>query len=67
MEPQWIDNLKKAKERIQIARAVLDETTFYCEMDKGVEEQLLRLSEHCTKMVTNLNMIILEEREKTNV
>ena len=67
MEAHWIDNLKKAKERIQIARAVLDETTFYCELNESTEEQLLRLSEHCTKMVTNLNMIILEEREKTNV
>jgi hypothetical protein len=67
MESHWIDNLKKAKDRIQIARAVLDETTFYCEMDEGVEEQLLRLSEHCTKMVTNLNMIILLEKEKLDV
>jgi len=33
----------------------------------GTEEQLLRLSEHCTKMSKTINVILQHEKEQVNV
>lgn len=67
MEAHWIENLKNARDKIQVAQTYLDETISFCELTDGTEEQLLRLSEHCTKMIKNLNVIMKMEKEKVNV
>lgn len=67
MEAHWIENLKNARDKIQVAQNYLDETISFCELTDGTEEQLLRLSEHCNKMMRTLNVIMKMEKEKANV
>lgn len=67
MEKHWLDNLSKTREKLMMAQSYLDETAFYCEMSESTKEQLLRLSEHCSKMITHLNALTKLEKEKVNV
>jgi len=67
MEAHWLDNLKNARDKIQVSQNYLDETISFCDLTDGTEEQLLRLSEHCNKMIRTLNVIMKMEKEKVNV
>jgi hypothetical protein len=67
MEAHWIENLKNARDKIQVAQNYLDETISFCDLVDSTEEQLLRLSEHCSKMMTNLNILMKLEKERVNV
>ena len=67
MQAHWIENLKNARDKIQVAQDYLDETISFCDLVDSTEEQLLRLSEHCSKMMTNLNILMKLEKERVNV
>jgi hypothetical protein len=67
MQAHWIENLKNARDKIQVAQNYLDETISFCDLVDSTEEQLLRLSEHCSKMMTNLNILMKLEKERVNV
>jgi len=67
MEAHWLENLKNARDKIQVSQNYLDETISFCELTDGTEEQLLRLSEHCNKMIRTLNVIMKIEKEKASV
>ena len=67
MKPEWIENLKNARDKIKVAQNYLDETISFCDLTDGTEEQLLRLSEHCNKMIRTLNVIMKMEKEKASV
>jgi hypothetical protein len=67
MEAHWLENIKNARDKIQVAQNYLDETISFCDLSDGTEEQLLRLSEHCSKMMKTLNVIMKLEKEKVNV
>ena len=67
MEAHWLENIKNARDKIQVAQNYLDETISFCDLSEGTEEQLLRLSEHCSKMMKTLNVIMKLEKEKVNV
>jgi hypothetical protein len=67
MKPEWIEHLKSARDKIQISQNYLDEVVSFCDLTDGTEEQLLRLSEHCSKMMKTLNVIIKMEKETASV
>ena len=67
MQAHWLENIKNARDKIQVAQNYLDETISFCDLTDGTEEQLLRLSEHCSKMMKTLNVIMKLEKEKVNV
>jgi hypothetical protein len=67
MKPQWLAHLETARDKILVAQSCLDETISFSELTDSTEEQLLRLSEHCSKMITHLNMLMKLEKEKVNV
>jgi len=67
MKPQWLAHLETARDKILVAQSCLDEVARYSNDPAGVEEQLLRLSEHCSKMITHLNMLMKLQKEKVNV
>jgi hypothetical protein len=67
MEAHWLENLKNARDKIQVSQNYLDETISFCDLTDGTEEQLLRLSEHCSKMMKTLNVIIKMEKETASV
>ena len=67
MEPHWHDYLKTAKDKILSAQTYIDEIARYSTITDGTEEQLLRLSEHCNKMIRTLNVIMKMEKEKASV
>ena len=67
MKPQWLEHLETARDKILVAKSCLDEVARYSNDPAGIEEQLLRLSEHCSKMITHLNALTKLEKEKVNV
>ncbi len=67
MEPHWHEHLKTAKDKILSAQTFIDEVSRYSTITDGTQEQLLRLSEHCSKMSKNINVILTYEKEITNV
>lgn len=67
MKPQWLAHLETARDKILVAQSCLDETIYYSELTNSTQEQLLRLSEHCSKMITHLNALTKLEKEKVNV
>ena len=67
MKPQWLAHLETARDKILVAQSCLDETIYYSELTSSTQEQLLRLSEHCSKMITHLNALTKLEKENANV
>jgi hypothetical protein len=67
MEPHWHDYLKTAKDKILSAQTYIDEISRYSTITDATEEQLLRLSEHCSKMSKTINVILTYEKETENV
>ena len=67
MKPQWLEHLETARDKILVAQSCLDEVARYSNDPAGIEEQLLRLSEHCSKMTMHLNALMKIERERIDV
>ena len=67
MKPQWLAHLETARDKILVAQSCLDETAYFAELTDSTKEQLLRLSEHCSKMTMHLNALTKLEKENANV
>ncbi len=62
MQAQWIDLLKQIQGKLKTSGYQLQEVATYSETNYN--EEIMRLSEHCDKMVRNIDLLL---KEKTNV
>ena len=63
MQAQWIDLLKQIQGKLKTSGYQLQEVATYSETNYN--EEIMRLSEHCDKMVRNIDLLL--SQEKTNV
>jgi hypothetical protein len=62
MQAQWIDLLRQIQGKLKTSGYQLQEVATYSETNYN--EEIMRLSEHCDKMVRNIDLLL---KEKTNV
>ena len=62
MQAHWIDLLKTIQGKLKTSGYQLQEVATYSETNYN--EEIMRLSEHCDKMVRNIDLLL---KEKTNV
>jgi len=62
MQAQWIDLLRQIQGKLKTSGYQLQEVATYSETTYN--EEIMRLSEHCDKMVRNIDLLL---KEKTNV
>jgi hypothetical protein len=56
MQPQWIDLLKTIQGKLKTSGYQLQEVATYSETNYN--EEIMRLSEHCDKMVRNIDLLL---------
>ena len=56
MQAQWIDLLKQIQGKIKTSGYQLQEVATYSETNHN--EEIMRLSEHCDKMVRNIDLLL---------
>jgi len=62
MQAHWIDLLRTIQGKLKTSGYQLQEVATYSETNYN--EEIMRLSEHCDKMVRNIDLLL---KEKTNV
>ena len=60
MQAQWIDLLKQVQGKLKTSGYQLQEVATYSETT--FDEEIMRLSEHCDKMVRTINTLLKEEK-----
>lgn len=60
MQAQWIDLLKQVRNKLTTSGYQLQEVANYS--DTNYNEEIMRLSEHCDKMVKTINALLKEEK-----
>lgn len=63
MQAHWIDLLKQIQGKLKTSGYQLQEVATYSETNYN--EEIMRLSEHCDKMVRNIDLLL--SQEKVNV
>ena len=56
MQAQWIDLLKQVRNKLTTSGYQLQEVANYS--DTNYNEEIMRLSEHCDKMVRNIDLLL---------
>ena len=56
MQAQWIDLLKQVQGKLKTSGYQLQEIATYSETNYN--EEIMRLSEHCDKMVRNIDLLL---------
>ena len=62
MQAQWIDLLKQIQGKLKTSGYQLQEVATYSEI--GYDETIMRLSEHCDKMVRTIDALLSTEVKK---
>ena len=60
MQAQWIDLLKTIQGKLKTSGYQLQEVATYSETNYN--EEIMRLSEHCDKMVRTIDALLSEEK-----
>jgi hypothetical protein len=60
MQAQWIDLLKTIQSKLKTSGYQLQEVATYSETNYN--EEIMRLSEHCDKMVRNIDLLLSGEK-----
>ena len=60
MQAQWIDLLKTIQGKLKTSGYQLQDVATYSETNYN--EEIMRLSEHCDKMVRNIDLLLSGEK-----